>query len=75
MAEQKCLDGSGNHKHCEDVEYGGETLVVCHDCEQVLGRKCEVYSRVVGYLRPVSGYNPGKKEEFKTRKTFAGVGN
>ena len=32
--------------------------------------KCEVYSRVVGYLRPVSQYNPGKKSEFKDRKNF-----
>ena len=29
-----------------------------------------VYSRVVGYLRPVSGYNKGKLEEFKMRKLF-----
>jgi len=32
--------------------------------------KCEVYSRVVGYLRPVSQYNAGKKAEFKDRKVF-----
>ncbi len=37
---------------------------ICH-------RKTEVYSRVVGYLRPVSHWNKGKKEEFKERKTFA----
>ena len=34
------------------------------------GSKCEVYSRVVGYLRPVQGWNKGKKEEFAMRKTF-----
>ena len=27
--------------------------------------KCEVYSRVVGYLRPVQQWNPGKQEEWK----------
>jgi anaerobic ribonucleoside-triphosphate reductase len=32
--------------------------------------KCEVYSRVVGYLRPVSQWNPAKQEEFKDRKVF-----
>lgn len=32
--------------------------------------ECEVYSRVVGYLRPVSQWNPGKKQEFKDRKVF-----
>ena len=34
------------------------------------GRKTEVYSRVVGYFRPVANWNRGKKEEFKDRKTF-----
>ena len=33
-------------------------------------QKCEIYSRVVGYLSPVSEWNKGKKEEFKDRKTF-----
>lgn len=33
-------------------------------------QKTEVYSRVVGFLRPVSQYNPGKKQEFKERATF-----
>jgi len=32
--------------------------------------RCEVYSRVVGYLRPVNQWNPGKKQEFKDRKEF-----
>ena len=32
--------------------------------------KCEVYSRVVGYLRPVSQYNKGKKAEYKDRRPF-----
>lgn len=32
--------------------------------------KCEVYSRVCGYFRPVSNWNKGKKEEFKDRKLF-----
>ena len=32
--------------------------------------KCEVYSRIVGYLRPVSQWNEGKAEEFKDRAIF-----
>ena len=32
--------------------------------------KCEVYSRIVGYLRPVSQWNEGKEAEFYDRKTF-----
>lgn len=31
---------------------------------------CQVYTRVMGYLRPVSHYNIGKKSEFYSRKTF-----
>jgi len=34
------------------------------------GRKCEIYSRVAGYIRPVHYWNRGKKEEFKDRKYF-----
>ena len=30
---------------------------------------CEIYSRVVGYFRPVQNWNPGKQQEFKERKT------
>lgn len=32
--------------------------------------KCEVYTRVVGYLSPVSNWNDGKKEEYKDREEF-----
>lgn len=31
---------------------------------------CEVYSRVVGFLSPVSQWNKGKREEFSDRLTF-----
>ena len=30
----------------------------------------EVYSRVVGYLRPISSWNPGKQAEWEDRKTY-----
>jgi len=40
-----------------------------HNCPQC-NTPAEVYSRVVGFLRPVSMYNKGKKEEFFERKTF-----
>jgi len=32
--------------------------------------RCEVYSRVVGYLRPVNQWNRGKRQEFSDRKMF-----
>jgi len=34
------------------------------------GARCEVYSRVVGYLRPVDQWNDGKQAEFAMRRTF-----
>jgi anaerobic ribonucleoside-triphosphate reductase len=40
----------------------------CPQC--TVKQPCEVYSRIVGYLRPVSQWNSGKQEEFKERKEF-----
>ena len=40
------------------------------ELQEVHGTKCEVYSRVVGYLRPVQSWNKGKQEEFSLRKKF-----
>jgi anaerobic ribonucleoside-triphosphate reductase len=40
---------------------------VCPEC----GLGTEVYSRIVGYLRPVSQWNEGKQAEFRARRTFA----
>ncbi|MBU2634991.1 anaerobic ribonucleoside-triphosphate reductase [Patescibacteria group bacterium] len=40
----------------------------CPKC--TIEQACEVYSRVVGYYRPVSQYNLGKQHEFHERKTF-----
>ncbi len=34
------------------------------------GQKSEIYSRVVGYFRPVADWNKGKKEEFSNRKNY-----
>ena len=40
----------------------------CPKC--VVPQRCEIYSRIVGYLRPVQQWNEGKVQEFKERKTF-----
>jgi len=32
---------------------------------------CEVYSRIVGYLRPVQNWNEGKQQEFGDRVTYS----
>lgn len=36
------------------------------------GRITEVYSRVVGYFRPIKSWNRGKVEEFNDRKVYDG---
>ena len=41
----------------------------CRSCP-TCARECEVYSRVVGYLRPVSAWNAGKQAEWSVRKTY-----
>ncbi|MBC7130181.1 hypothetical protein H5T51_03030, partial [Candidatus Bathyarchaeota archaeon] len=41
-----------------------------HEQCPVCGASCEVYSRVVGYLRPVDQWNYGKQAEFALRRTF-----
>lgn len=40
------------------------------EMEDVHGTPCEVFSRVVGYLRPVQMWNKGKKQEYYMRKTY-----
>lgn len=44
---------------------------LCPHCEAE-GREtmCEVYSRVVGYIRPIDQWNAGKQAEFENRKLF-----
>jgi len=32
--------------------------------------KCQIWSRVCGYLRPVKTWNEGKESEFADRKPF-----
>ena len=51
------------------------TVVKCDACYAKMPaltkfQQCEVYSRIVGYLRPVQQWNAGKKAEFKDRKNF-----
>lgn len=43
----------------------------CPEC----GETCEVWTRVMGYYRPVSQYNMGKKSEYAERRFFAEPGS
>lgn len=51
---------------CPGCGYLSGEQKTCPQC----GRVCEVFSRVVGYLRPVEQWNPGKQEEFRSRKMY-----
>ena len=42
----------------------------CPEC----GETNEVYSRIVGYLRPVRTWNDGKQQEFKDRTPYTAIG-
>ena len=47
----------------------------CHECFEKMStltnyRPVEVYSRIVGYYRPVESWNGAKKTEFHARKNF-----
>jgi len=51
---------------CENHGYLSGKINKCPTCQS----PTEIYDRVVGYIRPVNAFNPGKKEEFKMRKRF-----
>ena len=38
--------------------------------KKIKRQKCDVYSRIVGYLSPVRLWNQSKKSEFADRKVF-----
>lgn len=41
---------------------------LCFSDDPRFGGKCEVYSRVVGYLRPIKNWNSGQRAQFSKRK-------
>lgn len=51
---------------CPNHGYVAGEHFECPKC----GDECEVFSRVVGYIRPVKQWNEGKRTEFEARKTF-----
>ena len=51
---------------CSSHGYLRGEQATCPDC----GKSAEVYTRVVGYLRPVERWNDGKQSEYSMRKTY-----
>ncbi|HPG29781.1 MAG TPA: ribonucleoside triphosphate reductase [bacterium] len=54
---------------CSEHGYFKGKISKCPVC----GRDAEIFSRIVGYLRPVSNWNEGKQEEFKNRFVYESV--
>lgn len=52
---------------CSQHGYLHGEVTECPTC----GNTCEVYTRIVGYLRPVEQWNNGKKAEYDERKTIS----
>ncbi|VVB61183.1 Vitamin B12-dependent ribonucleoside-diphosphate reductase [uncultured archaeon] len=56
---------------CPDHGYIAGEHQLCPTCQAVQKTtECEIYSRVVGYIRPVNQWNKGKQQEFRDRTTF-----
>ena len=51
---------------CEEHGYLSGEHVSCPQC----GGRCEVWSRSVGYLRPVDQWNEGKQTEYTDRRSY-----
>lgn len=57
-------------------EVRGEMMAKCRSCHETNPalsgfQKAEVYTRVVGYIRPVEQWNKGKQQEYCDRLEYA----
>jgi ribonucleoside-triphosphate reductase len=74
-----CHDcGKALERGAEYMPYEVEGVAIakcraCYEAKPELAdfRKTEVYSRVVGYIRPVEQWNKGKRQEFFDRMEYA----
>ena len=85
MKQKKVNQGEAVCHDCKKVLENGDAVMAyenlgneyykceaCHKKDPVLRnfQKTEVYSRIVGYIRPVGQWNVGKAQEFSDRKEF-----
>lgn len=66
---------SGNGGMVVGDRWGSKPEFKCSKCLEednglISPTRCEVFTRVCGYLRPKQSFNPGKKVEFEQRKNF-----
>lgn len=66
MVEDKSTECATKHELCTNNSC--DAPLVLRDEER---QPCEVVTRVMGYFRPVSDWNIGKKQEFADRQYFS----
>ena len=67
------IDGGALYQPPEAYNYHEKTVYKCDDCFKIdsqVHQRNEVYTRVVGYLRPKSQMNPGRVSEIEQRAMF-----
>jgi hypothetical protein len=52
------------------LDFKNHRVEVVMEEKELKRTKCQVFSRIVGYIRPVNFWNLGKRQEFKDRKLF-----
>ncbi len=52
------------------IEQMPEGQIPVTELSDIERQPCEIWTRVMGYFRPLSEFNIGKKSEFYTRKYF-----
>lgn len=66
MVENESTECATKHELCTNNSC--DAPLVLHDDERT---PCEIWTRVMGYYRPVDQYNIGKKQEYADRKCFS----
>lgn len=51
---------------CPEHGYKAGKIEKCEKCDSPM----EIWSRIVGYIRPIQQWNPGKRAEFDDRQTY-----
>jgi len=67
------ISGGAIYKPEESLGYNTKYIYKCDECynqDKILHQRTEVYTRVVGYLRPIKQFNPGKIAEFELRENY-----
>jgi anaerobic ribonucleoside-triphosphate reductase len=55
---------------CTNIKIDDEVKYLCQECADLLRQPCEIYQRIVGYVRPRSEANDSKRAEIKDRTMF-----